>query len=47
MFVVFSRYGISPQGGLRVCQNRLVYFNTLQKLKEFCLMNIILFTDNE
>ena len=32
MLVVFSRYGISPQGGLRVCQNRLVYFNIFPKI---------------
>ena len=47
MLVVFSRYGISPQGGLGVRQYRLGYYTYLLKLKEFCLMNIILFTDNE
>lgn len=47
MFVVFSRYGISPQGGLRVCLHRLGNSTYLLKLTEFCVMNIILFTDNE
>lgn len=32
MLVVFSRYGISPQGGLRVSQNRLVYFKTFAEI---------------